>query len=90
MQENREHVSRFSYFWREKVSEQELSDDFGTACGPFLLVGETVVSRQPQQTANAVCFCVYAVKSCAQYAVPFTTVQPMPMVVKLLLRMFAR
>ena len=27
----------------------------------------------------------YAVKSCAQYAVPFTTVQPMPMVVKLLL-----
>ena len=48
MQENREHVSRFSYFWREKVSEQELSDDFGTACGPFLLVGETVVSRQPQ------------------------------------------
>ncbi len=37
MQENREHVSRFSYFWREKVSEQELSDDFGTAHGPFLL-----------------------------------------------------
>ena len=46
MQENREYVSRFSYFWREKVSEQELSDDFGTAHGPFLLVGETVVSRQ--------------------------------------------
>ena len=80
----------FFDFGREKVSVCELSDDFGTACGPFLLVGETVVSRQPQQTANAVCFCVYAVKSCAQYAVPFTTVQPMPMVVKLLLRMFAR
>ena len=47
MQENREHVSRFSYFWREKVSAQELSDDFGTAYGPFLLVGETTVSRQP-------------------------------------------
>ena len=41
-----EHVSPFLDFWREKVSEQELSDDFGTACGPFLLVGETVVSRQ--------------------------------------------
>ena len=35
-------------------------------------------------------FCVYEVKSCAQYAVPFTTVQPTPMVVKLLLRRFAR
>ena len=42
-----EHVSPFLDFWREKVSEQELSDDYGTACGPFLLVGETVVSRQP-------------------------------------------
>ena len=87
---NRESVSRFLYLKREKVSVWELLDDFGTAYGPFLLVGETVVSRQPQQTANAVCFCVYAVKSCAQYAVPFTTVQPTPMVVKLLLRMFAR
>ena len=28
---------------------QELSDDFGTAYGPFLLVGETVVSRQPKR-----------------------------------------
>ena len=27
----------FLYFWREKVSEQELSDDFGTAYGPFHL-----------------------------------------------------
>ena len=26
--------------------QEELSDDFGTAHGPFLLVGETVVSRQ--------------------------------------------
>ena len=43
----REHVSRFLYTEREKVSEWELSDDFGTAHGPFLLVGETVVSRQP-------------------------------------------
>lgn len=32
----------------------------------------------------------YAVKSCAQYAVPFTTVWPTPIEVKLLLRMFAR
>ena len=32
-----EHVSPFLDFWREKVSEQELSDDFGTAHGPFLL-----------------------------------------------------
>ena len=31
---------------------EELSDDFGTAHGPFLLVGETVVSRQPQR-----CYC---------------------------------
>ena len=38
----------FFDFGREKVSVWELSDDFGTACGPFLLVGETVVSRQPQ------------------------------------------
>ena len=36
----------FFDFGREKVSVWELSDDFGTACGPFLLVGETVVSRQ--------------------------------------------
>ena len=42
----REHVSRIFDFKREKVSVWELSDDFGTACGPFLLVGETVVSRQ--------------------------------------------
>ena len=33
----REHVSRFLYTEREKVSEWELSDDFGTAHGPFLL-----------------------------------------------------
>ena len=32
-----EHVSHFLHFWREKVSVQELSDDFGTAHGPFLL-----------------------------------------------------
>ena len=31
------YVSPFLDFWREKVSEQELSDDFGTAHGPFLL-----------------------------------------------------
>ena len=43
---NRGRVPRFSYFKREKVSVWELSDDFGTAYGPFLLVGETVVSRQ--------------------------------------------
>ena len=46
VQKNREHVSRFLYPKREKVSVWELSDDFGTAHGPFLLVGETVVSRQ--------------------------------------------
>ena len=27
----------FFDFWREKVSVWELSDDFGTAYGPFLL-----------------------------------------------------
>ena len=34
---NREHVSRFLYPKREKVSVWELSDDFGAAYGPFLL-----------------------------------------------------
>ena len=29
--------------------QEELSDDFGTAHGPFPLVGETVVSRQVMQ-----------------------------------------
>ena len=43
----REHVSLFFDLRREKVSARELSDDFGTAYGPFLLVGETTVSRQP-------------------------------------------
>ena len=37
----------FLFFWREKVSIWELSYDFGTAYGPFLLVGGTVVPRQP-------------------------------------------
>ena len=37
MPKKREHVSLFFDFWREKVSKQELSDDFGTAYGPFLL-----------------------------------------------------
>ena len=37
MHENRGRVPRFSYFKREKVSVWELSDDFGTAYGPFLL-----------------------------------------------------
>ena len=39
-------VPAFLYPEREKVSVWELLDDFGTAYGPFLLVGETVVSRQ--------------------------------------------
>ena len=43
----REHISLFFDLRREKVSTRELSDDFGTAYGPFLLVGETTVSRQP-------------------------------------------
>ena len=30
----------FFDFWREKVSVWELSDDFGTAHGPFLLSSE--------------------------------------------------
>ena len=47
MPKKREHVSLFFDFWREKVSVRELSDDFGTVYGPFLLVGETTVSRQP-------------------------------------------
>ena len=43
----REHVPLFFDLRREKVSARELSDDFGTAYGSFLLVGETTVSRQP-------------------------------------------
>ncbi len=43
----REHVSLFFDLRREKVSAWELSDDFGTAYGLFLLVGETTVPRQP-------------------------------------------
>ena len=35
---------------RKDSAPFELPDDFGTAHGPFLLVGETVVSRQPQRT----------------------------------------
>ena len=42
-----EHVSLFFDLRREKVSARKLSDDFGTVYGPFLLVGETTVSRQP-------------------------------------------
>ena len=45
-------VPDFLYFEREKVSEWELSDDFGTAYGSFLLVGETVVSRQPETASD--------------------------------------
>ena len=37
---------------REKVSVWKLLDDFGTAYGPFLLVGETVVSRQPAKNLS--------------------------------------
>ena len=40
MHENRGRVPRFSYFKREKVSVWELSDDFGTAHGPFLLLAK--------------------------------------------------
>ena len=43
----RKDSAAFLYPEREKVSVWELLDDFGTAYGPFLLVGETVVSRQP-------------------------------------------
>ena len=43
----REHVSLFFDLRREKVSAWELSDDFETVYGLFLLVGETTVSRQP-------------------------------------------
>ena len=32
---------------RNNVRRFHMIDDFGTAHGPFLLVGETVVSRQP-------------------------------------------
>jgi len=42
----RKDSAEFFDFGREKASVWELSDDLGTACGPFLLVGETVVSRQ--------------------------------------------
>ena len=45
-----EHVSGFFTLLEEESFDhrEELSYDFGTAYGPFLLVGETVVSRQPQ------------------------------------------
>ena len=43
----REHISLYFDIRREKVSAWELPDDFGTVYGPFLLVGETTVSRQP-------------------------------------------
>ena len=43
----REHISLFFDIRREKVSARELSDDFGTAYGLFLLVDEATVSRQP-------------------------------------------
>ena len=50
----------FFDFGREKVSVWELSDDFGTACGPFLLVGETVVSRQPDSGTESCSVPLYA------------------------------
>jgi hypothetical protein len=39
---------------------EELSDDFGTVCGPFLLVGETVVSRQPDSGTESCSVPLYA------------------------------
>ena len=57
---NRERVSRFLYLKREKVSVWELLDDFGTAYGPFLLVGETVVSRQPDSGTESCSVPLYA------------------------------
>ena len=59
MQENREHVSRFSYFWREKVSEQERSDDFGTACGPFPLSMKPWFRGSEKQSQTALLFLAY-------------------------------
>ena len=47
---NREHISLFFDLRMEKVSAWELPDDFGTVYVPFLLVGETTVSRQPFDT----------------------------------------
>ena len=49
----REHISLFFNIRREKVSAWELSDDFGTAYGPFLLVGGTVVQRQPRKGSKS-------------------------------------
>ena len=43
----REHISLFFDLRRGKVSARELSDDFETVYGLFLLVDETTVSRQP-------------------------------------------
>lgn len=37
-------VPDFFDFYREKVTVWKLSDNFGTAHDPFLLVGEAVVS----------------------------------------------
>ena len=36
-EKSRKDSAGFFDFWREKVSVWELSDDFGTAHGPFLL-----------------------------------------------------
>ena len=60
---NREHVSRYLYPKREKVSAWELSDDFGTAYGPFLLVGETIVSRQVMQKEPKLKFQLFMAES---------------------------
>lgn len=47
MPKKREHISLFFDLRRGKVSARELSDDFETVYGLFLLVDETTVSRQP-------------------------------------------
>ena len=57
----RKDSAAFLYPEREKVSIQELSDDFGTAYGPVLRVGDTVVSRQPDQNAHSSVLFRYAI-----------------------------
>ena len=53
----RERVSRFVALEREKVSAWELSDDFGTARGPFLLSAKPQFGRQDKKaTTNVVAF----------------------------------
>ncbi len=50
---NRGRVPRFLYFWRAKVSEQELSDDSCSARAEHTLSGKTKFFRQSLKYSTA-------------------------------------